>query len=90
MGKNTDIFHTKPRQLEIATHVVIMLPVKDTVLKPTQVNWLNKLRRRENHLEGTRQNNSVTSAEGGPRCGVARNWGWRLFTKNTGPCKMVT
>ena len=32
-----------------------------TVLKPTQVNWLRKLRRRENHAEGTRQNGSVTS-----------------------------
>lgn len=31
---------------------------------PTQVNRLSKLRRWENFVEGTRQNNPVTSGEG--------------------------
>ena len=54
--------------------MLYLVTTKNTVLKPTQVNWFNKLRRRENHLEGTRQNNSVTSAEGGPK--VKKNNGW--------------
>lgn len=32
-----------------------------SVLKPTQVFWLSKLRRRNNPPKGTRQNNAVTS-----------------------------
>lgn len=38
---------------------------KNTVLKPTLVDLLNKLRLRENHVEGTRQITSVTSEKGG-------------------------
>ena len=38
---------------------------ENTVLKPTLVDLLNKLRLRENHVEGTRQITSVTSEKGG-------------------------
>ena len=47
---------------------------KHTVLKPTLVNWLNKLRRRENHVEGTRQIASVTLEEGGPFFIFKKRW----------------
>ena len=40
---------------------------KSTVLKPTLVDLLKKLRPRENHVEGTRQIPSVTSEKGGHR-----------------------
>ena len=39
--------------------------IQHTVLKPTLVDLLNKLRLRENHVEGTRQITSVTSEKGG-------------------------
>ena len=67
---------------------------ENTVLKPTLVDLLNKLRLRENHVEGTRQITSVTSEKGGhgiycflsEKIHVAQKRGWRLFTKNTGLC----
>ena len=39
---------------------------KSTVLKPTQVNGYILPRRKDNHLEGTRQIDSVTLGKGGP------------------------
>lgn len=46
--------------------------------KPTLVCWLRIPRRRANHLEGTRQNDSVTLGEG-VRYFVAQNREIRLF-----------
>jgi hypothetical protein len=51
-------------------------------------------RRKDNHLEGTRQIDSVTLEKGGPlfkylNKKATQNWGWRLFIKNTGLCKML-
>lgn len=62
---------------------------------PTQENKLvNSEEEWENHLEGTRQNYSVTSGEGGdslralgeksPSGKISKNREGRLFTKNTG------
>jgi len=45
-----------------------------------------------NNIEGTRQINPVTSEEGGllfKQRKVTRKWEERLFTKNTGLCKIV-
>lgn len=54
---------------------------KNTVLKLTQENRLKKLRRRENNVEGTRQNSSVTSGEGvSYKTTLKREQ--RLFNKN--------
>lgn len=39
---------------------------KSTVLQPTQVNRYILPRRKDNHLEGTRQIDSVTLGKGGP------------------------
>ena len=52
----TRIFNKKTRNRTVFSNV----------LNLTLVNWLNILRQRENIIEGTRQNNSVTSGQGGP------------------------
>jgi len=49
---------------------------------------LNKLRLGDNLVEGTRQNNPVTSEQRVLEQQVAQKWGWRLFIKNTGRCKI--
>ena len=56
---------------------------------PTQVNESTRLRRRENHVEGTRQTIPVPSEQGEP-IQVTQKWGWRLFIKKLGLCKMAT
>ena len=38
--------------------------LKAPYYKPTQVGWWNTLRQWDNHVEGTRQINPVTSEEG--------------------------
>ena len=57
MVQETTRFHSK----------FIEFRKKSTVLKPTLVDLLKKLRLRENHVEGTRQITSVTSEKGGHR-----------------------
>jgi len=53
---------------------------------------LNKLKQRENNIEGTRQNRFVTSEEGTHLnliLSVSLKRGRRLFIKNTGLCKFL-
>ena len=54
------------RFAEQALHNRAKAHEKSTVLQPTQVNRYILPRRKDNHLEGTRQIDSVTLGKGGP------------------------
>jgi len=55
--------------------------------KPTQVNVWNTLRRMRYPLWRNSANSPSNLGRTGTLKKVAVNWGWRLFTKNTGLCK---
>lgn len=63
--QNTHALHAMPYIIE---HCMQSMHAhkKSTVLQPTQVNRYILPRRKDNHLEGTRQIDSVTLGKGGP------------------------